>query len=365
MTPSRPADDRLVGFTLRYPMMQKSRFIDPTLTMADHDNFKPNGSAYTLSQVSQYLSYVGLDESYHPSSHPVLDLDYLTTIFQAQITSFPYENLSIHYNPFHRILLDPQHLFTKLVTSPRRGRGGYCMELSIFFSHILRALGFSSIHYSGVRNRNRTNGTPQGPYNGYVHLVNILTLPNTNPAQQYILDAGFGGDGPTFPLPLTEHLIHHNTIGTQQIRYTRDWLPDQRFRDESKGALKHWIYEYRNSPEKPWNSYYAFVPEHEFTELDFENLNVYLSECERNHQTYTVLVIRFLRGGEEGEQKIKGKVMMVQGEVKQNLGGRTELVKVCRTEEERTEVLKEVFGINLTEEEKGAIRGWASELKGE
>lgn len=107
------------------------------------------------------------------------------------------------------------------------------------------------------------------------------------------------------------------------------------------------------------------MPEHEFTELDFENLNVYLSECERNHQTYTVLVIRFLRGGEEGEQKIKAKVMMVQREVKQNLGGRTELVKVCRTEEERTEVLKEVFGINLTEEEKGAIRGWASELKGE
>ncbi|KAK0672461.1 PaNAT1 arylamine N-acetyltransferase encoded by the PaNAT1 protein [Cercophora samala] len=335
--------------------------------MADQDSLRPNGSAYTLSQISRYLSYVGLDESYHPSSSPVLDLEYLTTIFQAQITSFPYENLSIHYNPSHSILLDPQHLFTKLITSPRRGRGGYCMELSIFFSHILRALGFASIHYSGVRNRNRTDGTPQGPYNGYVHLVNIVTLPGC--PQQYVLDAGFGGDGPTFPLPLTEHLVHRNSLGTQEIRYIRDWLPDQRFRDETKGALKHWIYEYRNAPDKPWNGYYAFVPEHEFTELDFENLNVYLSECKRNHQTYTVLVIRFLKGEEEeGEasgRKIRGKVMMVQGEVKQNLGGRTELVKVCKTEEERTETLKDLFGIDLTEEEKGAIKGWASELKGE
>ncbi|KAK0708797.1 hypothetical protein B0T21DRAFT_387525 [Apiosordaria backusii] len=312
--------------------------------MVDQD-LKPNGSAYSLSQVSQYLSYIGLNESFHPSSSPVLDLAYLTTIFQAQLTSFPYENLSIHYNPSHSISLDPQELFTKLITSPRRGRGGYCMELSIFFSHILRALGFTAIHYSGVRNRNRTNGVPQGNYNGYVHLVNIVTLPNTT--LQYVLDAGFGGDGPTFPLPLTEHIIHHNTIGTQEIRYIRDWLPDQRFRDESRGALKQWVYQYRNSPEKEWNSYYAFVPEHEFTEQDFGNLNVYLSECKTNHQTYTILVIRFLRG-EEGPQKIKGK-----------------LVKVCKTEEERTGMLKELFGIELTEEEKGAIKGWASELKGE
>ncbi|KAK4179907.1 PaNAT1 arylamine N-acetyltransferase encoded by the PaNAT1 protein [Triangularia setosa] len=326
----------------------------------DDDTLKPNGSAYTLSQISQYLSYIGLDESYHPSSSPVLDVTYITTIFQAQLASFPYENLSIHYNPVHRIILDPQRLFAKLITTPKRGRGGYCMELSIFFSHILRALGFSQIHYSGVRNRNRTNGIPQGNYNGYVHLVNIVTLPNTN--TQYVLDAGFGGDGPTFPLPLTEHTIHHNSIGTQEIRYIRDWLPDQRFRDESRGALKHWVYEYRNSPDKPWNSYYAFVPEHEFTELDLENLNVYLSECKRNHQTYTILVIRFLR--DEETRKIRGKVMMVQGEVKQNLGGRTELVKVCKTEEERTATLKDLFGVELTDEEKGAIRGWASELKG-
>lgn len=56
--------------------------------------------------------------------------------------------------------------------------------------------------------------------------------------------------------------------------------------------------------------------------------------------------------------------MLVDGVVKRNLGGRTEIVRVCGTEAERIQALDEFFGITLTEAEKGGIRGRAVELRG-
>lgn len=318
-------------------------------------------SAYSAEQVSQYLTHVGLPQSFHPSSNPTLDINYLTALFVHQITTFPYENLSIHYSPNHAVALDPKALFHKMVTS-NRGRGGYCMEVSILFHHMLRAIGFSP-HLTGVRIRPRINNIPQGPtYSGFVHLVNIVILDN----QKYALDVGFGGDGPTFPMPLISEVVHHNSIGTQEIRYMRGFIPNQRFQDEPRGALKNWIYQYRNKPDQDWNSYYAFNDDYEFFEQDFAILSYFLSQSPDNHQTYTVLAIRFLRGvGDDGKTKVVGKVMMNNREVKQNLTGKTELVKVCKTEQERVEILRKMFGIQLTEEEIGAIKGCRAELKGD
>ena len=59
-----------------------------------------------------------------------------------------------------------------------------------------------------------------------------------------------------------------------------------------------------------------------------------------------------------------GKVMLINGEVKRNLGGKTEVVKVCRSEEERIQFLREYFGITLTEEERDGVKGRNVELLG-
>ena len=82
------------------------------------------------------------------------------------------------------------------------------------------------------------------------------------------------------------------------------------------------------------------------------------SQGETNFQTRTVLIVRFLRE----EAKIVGKVMLVNGDVKRNMGGKTEALKVCETEEERAEALEEYFAIVLTEEEKEGVRGRNVEL---
>ena len=67
----------------------------------------------------------------------------------------------------------------------------------------------------------------------------------------------------------------------------------------------------------------------------------------------------------DSDQEIYGKRMLVNGVVKENLGGGTTVVEDCMTEEQRLHALEKWFGIMLTEEEKAGIRGWVTELRGD
>lgn len=82
------------------------------------------------------------------------------------------------------------------------------------------------------------------------------------------------------------------------------------------------------------------------------------SKTATNFQTKSILIVRFLRE----EQAVVGKVMLVDGVVKRNMCGKTSQIKVCRTEDERIEALKEFFNITLTEEEKEGVKGRNVEL---
>ncbi|KAF7865991.1 hypothetical protein EAF04_006154 [Stromatinia cepivora] len=315
-------------------------------------------SAYSSEQIDLYEEYISLPSQYRQKNNPPLTLDYLTSLHIHQISAIPYENLLLHYSPDHSVSLDPQKLFTKIITNAR-GRGGYCLEGSTFFNHVLRALGFQ-VYTAGVRIRRRSthDGVPRDDYIGWFHIVNIVTLPNGN---RYMIDVAFGGDGATKPLPLISgHSIHN--LGTQEIRLVYETIPQQT--DQSKPL---WIYQYRNDAEKEWNSFYAFS-EHEFLHEDFEIMNYYVSTnmSERNFQTKNVLVVAFVRGRDErGRVMIVGKRMLVNGVVKENLGGKTRIVGVCEAEGERVRVLREVFGIRLLDEEIAAVKGRCVELRGE
>jgi arylamine N-acetyltransferase len=185
-----------------------------------------------------------------------------------------------------------------------------------------------------------------------IHLVNIVTLAD---GSKYHVDVGFGGDQATKPLPLVSG---HSTpnIGTQEIRLVLSNIPQQL--DQSQ---KLWIYEYRNNPEQQWNSFYCF-PDTEFLETDFVGVNHFTSTYQGplNFQTRTVIIVRFLREGED----IVGKIICINDEIKRNMGGKTSLVKICKTEDERVETFKSLFGIDLTEEEREGIKGRNVELLG-
>lgn len=133
----------------------------------------PDGSqasAYSREQISQWIYKIKpprsiLRHAQSPEQIPKT-LDSLRTLMRCQITTFPYENLSVHYSPTHLVDIDPQSLYVKMMGPDNGGRGGYCMELSIFFYHMLCGIGFY-VYMTGVRNRTRTNGVPGGTYQGW------------------------------------------------------------------------------------------------------------------------------------------------------------------------------------------------------
>jgi arylamine N-acetyltransferase len=122
-------------------------------------------SAYSSAQIEQYEEHVSIPLRFRKASNPSLDAAYLTALHIHQISSVPYENLILHYSTHHTVSLEPQTLFKKIVTD-KRGRGGYCMENSIFFNHVLGALGFR-VYTAGVRIRPRIGGVPGGDYIGW------------------------------------------------------------------------------------------------------------------------------------------------------------------------------------------------------
>lgn len=275
----------------------------------------------------------------------------MTALHIHHIAAIPYENLSLHYSHEKAIDLDPQNLFTKIVDNGRN-RGGYCMEGSLLFLHVITSLGFEA-YPTVVRIRFRVDGVPVGEYMNMNHIVLIVELkqsPDSQDVEKYVCDVAFGGDGPTRPMPLRTGAITQN-LGTQEIRFARKRIPKCR---------KHefWVYEYRNSPERPWNSFYAFN-DTEFLETDFTVVNYYTSQGPTFQKT-TVMIVKFVLGENEN---IIGKLMLVNGTVKRNMGGRTEVLEECTNEPQRIKAFDKWFGITLTDEETSGIKDTVTELK--
>lgn len=336
----------------------------------------PLRSAYSPSQILTYLDHISFPL---PLSFP-RNAQSLRLLHRLQITTIPYENLSLHYNPRHINDIDPQALYQKLVGPPSRGRGGYCFETAVFWLNILRGLGFTAYHCQASI-RLRDGPVPKGDFVGPRHVVTVVEFG----AERWVTDVGFGGDGMTAPLPIIRSLspgqkypVHRN-LGSQEVRITRDLYPGVVANGEGN---KVWFYEYRNRPEDEWNRYFAFG-DREASSWDLECANYWVSSHPESFQRKQILVVKFLRDsgndtGKKGlieaagksdsgnveipEVELGGKIMLADGVVKRNLGGKTDIVKICRTEEERLQALREHFEITLSEDEQQGIKGFETAL---
>ena len=126
---------------------------------------------------------------------------------------------------------------------------------------------------------------------------------------------------------------------------------------QTRPEQKVWIYQYRNGVEKSWNSFYAFA-ELEFFQEDFEVINRFTSWDAVQKKSF--ILVKFIRNGEtdglpllegEVEQKgegvfVVGKIMMVNDEIKLNMGGRTRVIDSYTTDEGRFAALKKWFSIS-------------------
>ena len=123
-------------------------------------------AVYTQEQASQFLTYIDIPKKYRLENNPARDYDFLKALHVHMITAVPYENLLLHYSQGRKVDISPQTIFNKIVGGGARGRGGYCMENSVFFFLMLKALGFR-VYPVGVKVKPRVNGVPAGDYGGW------------------------------------------------------------------------------------------------------------------------------------------------------------------------------------------------------
>jgi N-hydroxyarylamine O-acetyltransferase len=234
------------------------------------------------------------------------DLDTLRAVQRCHAQTIPFENL----NPFvgWPVRLDAASLQQKLV---RDGRGGYCYEHNLLFSHVLRALGFD-VTWLAAR---VTMGLPENAVGGRTHMLLLVALDGA----PYVVDVGFGGLTLTAPLRLQTDVEQPT--------------PHEPFR--LLGAHDEFIVQAKIAGE--WRALYRFGLQ---TQLlpDYEMCNWYLS----NHpESRFVVNLVAARPDADRRHALRNNELAVH-----YLDGRTEK-RMLQSVEELRQALEGVFRVRL------------------
>jgi len=123
-------------------------------------------------KIGDYISRIGIaDVELRPN------LETLTRLQRAQLTTVPFENLDIHWK--RPIVLDIEKFYSKIVGARR---GGFCYELNGLFNVLLRSIGFQTRLISA----RVFNGKEFGPE--FDHAAITATIDG----EEYLSDVGFG-----------------------------------------------------------------------------------------------------------------------------------------------------------------------------
>jgi N-hydroxyarylamine O-acetyltransferase len=130
-----------------------------------------------------YLLRIGTERPLAPS------LEALARLQEAHVAAVPFENLDLLQG--RAIRLDLESLQAKLVGARR---GGYCFEQNTLFQAVLESIGFA---VTPLAARVRSGANAPRPR---THMLLRVDLPEG----PFVVDVGFGGDGPLHPVPLVE-----------------------------------------------------------------------------------------------------------------------------------------------------------------
>lgn len=132
--------------------------------------------------LDQYLTRLALTV---PES---LNLDFVYELQRRHVAEFSFNSLAVVLG--EEISLDVEEISQKIVT---RGLGGYCFEHNKLTYELLKTLGYDvRLKLARVLNNNFEREA------GRTHRVTLLTFEGVI----YLVDTGFGGNGPIAPLRL-------------------------------------------------------------------------------------------------------------------------------------------------------------------
>ncbi|KAK3069796.1 hypothetical protein LTR53_011583 [Teratosphaeriaceae sp. CCFEE 6253] len=325
---------------------------------------------YSTSELQDYFERISLPARYR--EHPILrdgslaktkeyGLPFLRNLARYHTCNVPFENLELHYSVSRKITLDPSDLYTKIV---RRRRGGRCMENNTFFATVLRSLGYELRNCGGRVSRSvspypevrRSQGLT---YDGWNHMLNLVRLDD----EWYVIDVGMGAMGPNLPYPLQDG-FETTSIAPRRIRLQLRPIAESYATASSVAEPpKMWCYDVCYKPssddeaKNAWLPIYCFT-ETEFLPQDYEMMSWFTSTHQRSFFTKMLTCTRMVMG-EDGEA-IVGDLTLVVETIRRTVGGQREVVRECASEAERVQALEEMFGVELTEEERKAISAGVS-----
>lgn len=180
-------------------------------------------------------------------------------------------------------------------------------------------------------------------------MVNIVTIAG----QRYLVDVGFGSRGALHPVPMIDG---HEFVG---LAAARGRLDHRRLEEHADPNQRVWMYSVREGEDRLWRTQYHFV-ETEFLAADFEVMNLRTMTAPQSFFVQSVMCMWTLL--DEKKESPVGLLILHRDYVKRQLGAVSEVVKRFQSEEERVEALEKYFGIVLNSEERGGIKGLASEL---
>ncbi|KXN87906.1 Arylamine N-acetyltransferase [Leucoagaricus sp. SymC.cos] len=325
-------------------------------------------SLYSPEQVSAWLKSMQWSQSY--TAYELAEGKFPTTLrnlaalVRCHAVTFPYENLQMHYSKDHTMDVDPQCLFRRLLTDRR---GSYCFGLNILFLWMLRGLGYRA--YPGLGRVNE-NGDPKmlPEFSGCSHMVIFVQLGEESNAT-YIVDVGCGGSGPTMPILLSdaEDNIVMGTTPTEKHRLRREEFPGSSIGIVGCTESREWVMEVMH--EKPelkdsvqWRIVYTFS-EREVFQADLEVLNRgrYTEPTGFFADQVICSIHHWLEDDAElnihpSERRLV-RVGLMGRLLKKFVGSSSEFLKLVYTEDERVEVYRKYFNIDLSREEVECIRG--------
>ena len=249
----------------------------------------------TEVQAQAYLDRIGHDGPLDRS------LKSLRALHCTHVFSVPFENLDIHLG--RHIPVDVAHAYDKVVGNHR---GGYCYELNPLFHALLTCLGYDTKMIS-ARVLLRDDGHP------FDHVTTIVHLDD-----DWLVDVGFGRQPPPMPVARDNENATSNENGTFKIRFRDGEFVVMASTDDGKyeelygfGLTRRTLSEFEERSEWIQTS-----PESIFTKAPICTLPT-----------------------ENGRVTISG-LNFIKSE-----GGKVEVSEV--TSEERDELLRSVFGIDL------------------
>jgi N-hydroxyarylamine O-acetyltransferase len=251
--------------------------------------------------VHAYLARI----DYHASTEPTIDT--LRGLHRAHLFAVPFENLDIEAG--RKIVLDESKLLSKVVD---QRRGGFCYELNGAFAALLRTLGFSVTLLSARVSREKGGEGPE-----FDHLALRVDI-GGDPEDPWLSDVGFG-DSFLEPLRLQTRIEQHDPAGKFRLRRIAERLQLDRL--NAAGV---------------WRRQYSFTLEPRQLS-DFAAMCHYHQTSPESHFTQNRICSR---ATPDGCLTLSGMKWIVTRN-----GHRNE--EVLNSEEERTRILREQFGIRL------------------